>query len=91
MPTQSPSSEEQPRYALFTDAVEYAGVGTNTLRDWIRKGLLPAYRIGPRLLQVDLNDIDRLRRRVPAVGVGTEADLDVATLRSGSRRNRRPA
>jgi hypothetical protein len=37
------------------------------MRDWIKKGILPAYRIGPRLLQIDLNDIDRLRRRVPTV------------------------
>ena len=57
--------EPEPRYALFGEAVDYANVPPGTMRDWIRRGLLPAYRIGPRLLQIDLNDIDRLRRRVP--------------------------
>jgi excisionase family DNA binding protein len=56
----------EPRYVSFNEAVEYAGVPPGTLRDWIRRGVLPGYRMGPRLLQVDLNDLDRLRRRVPA-------------------------
>ena len=60
-----PEPLPKPRYALFGEAVDYAKVPKNTMRDWIRRGLLPAYRIGPRLLQVDLNDIDRMRRRVP--------------------------
>jgi excisionase family DNA binding protein len=56
-----------PRYVSIAEAVAYAGVPNKTLRDWIRRGLLPGYRIGPRLLQVDLNDIDRMRRRIPTV------------------------
>jgi excisionase family DNA binding protein len=59
------SSRKPPRWALFPDAAEYAGIPVKTLRDWVRKGRIPAYRIGPRLLQIDLNDIDRMRRRVP--------------------------
>jgi hypothetical protein len=50
----------------FAEASAYAVVPVKTMRDWVRRGLLPAYRIGPRLLQVDLNDIDAMRRRVPA-------------------------
>ncbi len=60
------SSRKPPRWALLKDAAEYAGIKPRTLRDWVRKGRVPADRIGPRLLQVDLNEIDRLRRRVPA-------------------------
>ncbi len=59
-------NDDQPRFVPFPEACRYAGVGANTMRDWIRQGILPAYRIGPKLLQVDLNDIDRLRQRVPA-------------------------
>ena len=33
----------------------------------VRTGQLPAYRFGKSLLQIDLNDIDQLRRRVPTV------------------------
>jgi excisionase family DNA binding protein len=61
--------EAEPRFALFNDACDYAVVPPGTMRDWIRRGVIPAYRIGPRLLQIDLNDIDRLRRRVPAAAV----------------------
>ena len=57
----------EPRWASLAAACEYAGdLSEHTMRDWIRRGILPAYRIGPRLLQVDLNDLDGLRRRVPA-------------------------
>jgi hypothetical protein len=57
--------EPDPRFVPFNEAVAYAHVPPGTMRDWIRRGVLPAYRIGPRLLQVDLNDIDALRRRLP--------------------------
>lgn len=66
MKTTKPLNNPPPRYALFRDACEYAAVPPGTMRDWIRRGIIPAYRIGPRLLQVDLNDIDRLRRRIPS-------------------------
>jgi excisionase family DNA binding protein len=46
-------------------SAQYA-IPVKTVRDWIRRGLLPAYRFGPRILRVDLNDIDAMRRRVPA-------------------------
>jgi excisionase family DNA binding protein len=57
----------QPRWATLKVASEYAGgIPVRTLRDWIAKGLLPAYKIGPRQIQVDLNDVDALRVRIPA-------------------------
>lgn len=48
------------------DAADYAGIPHRTLRDWISNGLLPATRIGPRQIQVDLNEIDALRKPIPA-------------------------
>lgn len=57
-----------PRWASLRDAEAHSGIPVSTLRDWARKGLLPLYRIGPRQIQVDLNDLDRLRRRVPTAG-----------------------
>jgi excisionase family DNA binding protein len=80
-----------PRWALFPEAVAYAAVSANTMRDWIRDGRLPAYRIGPRLLQVDLDDVDALRRRVPTVEPRGRADrkqLDKAATRTA--REQRP-
>ncbi len=65
-PAHQPINTPPPRYAALREAATYAGVPIGTMRDWIRRGLLPAYRLGPRLIQVDLGDVDRMRRRVPA-------------------------
>ena len=64
MPSRKTDLAREPRYAPLAEGAEYAGVPTRTLRDWGALGLIPLYRIGPRLLQADLNDIDDLRRRV---------------------------
>ena len=57
----------EPRWATMNEAVEYSRIPRRTLLRWIKEGRLPAYRIGPRLIQVDLNDLDRMRRRLQAV------------------------
>jgi excisionase family DNA binding protein len=72
------------RYVPLADAATYAGVPPGTVRDWIRRGILPAYRIGPRLLQVNLDDIDDLRRPVATAA-------KPAGKASRKRRNRRKA
>lgn len=65
-----------PRWVTGLPAVSaYCGLPVRTLRDWIAKGLLPAYRIGPRQIQIDLNDIDTLRVRIPAANGGPPAGL----------------
>ncbi|MDH3026837.1 helix-turn-helix domain-containing protein [Gordonia alkanivorans] len=45
-------------------AAEYADVSPRTLRRYIASGRLVGYRVGPRLLKVDLNDVDTLLRPV---------------------------
>lgn len=46
-------------------AAEYADVHPITLRRWISAGRLPAFRVGPRLLKIDLNDLDAMLRPIP--------------------------
>lgn len=61
--------DHPPRWATLTEAACYAHVPKSTLRDWISKGHLAAYRMGPQrksLLHVDLDDLDALRQQVPA-------------------------
>lgn len=57
------------RFASISEGAEYADVSTRTIRRWIAEGRLPGYRVGPRLLKIDLADLDRLCVRIPTVGV----------------------
>lgn len=44
----------------ITQAAALLGVSTRTIRRWIAAGELPATRIGPKLLRIHTEDIDRL-------------------------------
>jgi excisionase family DNA binding protein len=67
---------DESRWATLDEAATYAKIRKRTLRQWIADGLLPAYRMGPHLIQIDLNDIDRLRTRIPAVASVLADDQD---------------
>ena len=67
--TPMPLPPGPPRWASLVEAANYAKIPVRTLRDWVSKGWLPAYRIGPRQIQIDLNDVDALRRRIPTADV----------------------
>ena len=45
-----------------TAGAAYADVSTRTIYRWIADGHLRAYRVGPRLLKIDLMDLERLVR-----------------------------
>lgn len=45
------------------------GVHPTTVRRWIRKGLLEAFQIGPRLIKVDRNQVLALKRPLTEGGV----------------------
>jgi excisionase family DNA binding protein len=74
----------EPRWATMKEAVEYSRIPWRTLRRWIGEGRLPGYRIGPRLIQVDLNDLDRLRRRLNPDAFLADADRQAAAEQSGA-------
>lgn len=56
------------RLTSLADAAAYAGVTPKTIRRRIADGTVPAYRMGPRLLRVDLDDLDAAMRRIPTTG-----------------------
>ena len=58
------------RLTSVADAAAYVNVSTRSIRRWISLGLIPGYRVGPRLIKVDLADLDRLAHRIPAAGGG---------------------
>jgi excisionase family DNA binding protein len=60
------------RLVGLTAAAAYADVSTRTLRRYIAHGRLTGYRVGPRLVKIDLNELDELARPIPtARGPGT--------------------
>ncbi|WP_425394556.1 helix-turn-helix domain-containing protein [Aldersonia kunmingensis] len=48
----------------MTIAADYADVSTKTIRRYIASGRLTGYRVGPRLIKIDLNDLDRIMQPV---------------------------
>lgn len=61
-----PARSDEPRWASLKEAEIYSHIPRRTLRHWIAKGWLPAERVGPRLIRVDLDDVDRLRTPIPS-------------------------
>lgn len=47
-------------YATIPQIAEYLGVDARTVRRYISEGVLPAYRVGPKVLRVDLNEVETL-------------------------------
>lgn len=53
------------RYASIDATAEYIGVSPKTVRRLISAGTLTGYRIGPRLLRVDLAELDQAAHPIP--------------------------
>lgn len=63
---EQPSAVEPvPRWRTIAEASADSGIPEGTLRRWINERRLPAERVGPRRLRVDLNELDKMR--TPAV------------------------
>ena len=56
--------KKTPRWASSQDTAAYAGVSVRTITMLIAEGKIPAYKFGPRLVRVDLNDIDALMKPI---------------------------
>jgi excisionase family DNA binding protein len=65
----SPRRQARPLTGI-TQAAAYADVCDKTIRRWIADGRLTGYRVGPKLIKVDLNELDRIIRPVPTAGNG---------------------
>ena len=63
------SSTTQSQHLLsISQAAEYAGVSTKTLRRRIADGTIPACRLGPRAIRVRLSDVEAALRPIPTTG-----------------------
>ena len=72
MPTATPNKAVR-RLESISEAADYLGVSTKTIRRYIASGRLTGYRAGPRLIRVDLNELDAVLRPIPTVGGGQVA------------------
>lgn len=58
------------RLESIPNAAQYVGVNPRTIRRWIASGHITGYRAGPRLIRVDLNEIDVMLAPIPTAGGG---------------------
>ena len=56
------------RYAPISVAAEYADCSPKTVRRRIADGSLTGYRFGPRIIRVDLNELDQILSPIPTTG-----------------------
>ena len=68
MPAQSHVRQATHRYASLATGAEYAHCSIKTLRRRTSDGSLTGFRMGPRLIRVDLNELDALLRPIPTAG-----------------------
>jgi len=47
---------------------ERLGLSVSTIRRMVSRGDLTAYRVGPKLLRLDADELDRIARRIPTAG-----------------------
>mgnify|MGYP002385328705 CR=1 FL=1 len=59
----------EPEWLSLQQAAVVYGVSVDTLRRRIAGGQLPASRLGVRLIIVRVDDLDRLFRPIPTVGL----------------------
>lgn len=61
------AAEVRPDLSL-TEAAEHFNLAPRTIRRYIAQGKLPAYRVGPKVLRIRLEDLENLMHAVPTVG-----------------------
>lgn len=48
------------RFESIPKAADHFDVDPKTIRRWIDEGLITGFRLGPRLIRVDLNELEAL-------------------------------
>jgi len=61
-------TEPRRRLASLSQGAQYADCSKRTIRRRIADGSLTGYRMGPRLIRVDLNELDALLSPIPTMG-----------------------
>jgi excisionase family DNA binding protein len=64
----SVKTDGQRRLVSLVEAAAFANVHTRTIRRYVAAGRLAAYRCGPRLIRVDVPELEGLLRPIPTAG-----------------------
>jgi excisionase family DNA binding protein len=60
------STQQTRRWGSIDRAALIGSVSTRTIRRRIADGSITGYRFGPRVIRVDLDEVDALFKRMPA-------------------------
>lgn len=61
------------RLTTIANAAVLADCAPRTIRRYIAAGRLTGFRMGPRMIRVDLDELDGLLTPIPTAGHGTSA------------------
>jgi excisionase family DNA binding protein len=61
----TPQDHLKRRLAPIAEAADYIGANPRTIRRYIAAGRLTGYRVGPRLIRVDLVELEAMLRPIP--------------------------
>ena len=53
-------------YVNVNQAADYFGVSSDNVRDLIAEGILPAYRMGKRLIRIRISDLEKVFHLIPS-------------------------
>lgn len=60
----SKKERRERRYVTIKAGAEYIGVSDRTIRTMIADGRLTGYALGPRVIRIDLNEVDAAMTRI---------------------------
>ncbi len=66
-------------FVSLANAALRLGVHVSTVREWVRLGRVPAYRIGHRFVRIDWDEMLRAIKLAPDVRNVRVAELDVSS------------
>jgi excisionase family DNA binding protein len=62
-------AHDMSRMVSIATAAEQLEVSQLTIRRWIAAGKITGYRVGPKLIRIDLDELDQLAQQIPTVQV----------------------
>lgn len=74
-PTQSEHPTPRRRLVSFERAAQHAGKHERTVRRWVERGYLAAYKVGARDYAIDLSELDALIREASSSAIHVSAKV----------------